>query len=609
MRPPDDGMEIDVTAETTDLDLEALEAKYAEERAKRLRSDGSKQYAELSGRYANFDRDPYADPDFTRDPIVKDVDVMIIGGGFGGLLAGGRLREQGIEDLCIIEKGADFGGTWYWNRYPGAACDVESYIYLPMLEETGYVPQEKYSKGPEIYAHCQKLAERFDLYRGAIFQTVVTDLSWNEDRARWVASTDRGDKVSARFVISACGFIAKPKMPGIPGIESYEGHAFHTNRWDYAYTGGDETGGMTGLADKKVGIIGTGATAIQAVPHLAESAGHLYVFQRTPSSVDIRANQPTDPQWVEGLKPGWQRERMMNFTTIMSGGHQPQDMVDDGWTDIVRHIMPDPTVPFDQVDWGAVRASEMGKMERTRQRVASIVKDPATAEALKPYYHYLCKRPCFHDEYLDAFNNDNVTLVDTKGKGVERITPKGVVVAGKEYELDCLIYATGFDFMQEYTKLTGFEIRGRDGKSLTDYWSDGAKTLFGFHTRGFPNLFMISAIQASATYNYLHVTDEQARHLAQLVRTLLDQKVRTIEPREEDQAAWIEEIVAGIPAFRAFQETCTPSVYNYEGQVTDSVQHNAFHPAGPLNYIERLRQWREEGSFKGFETTSEREDA
>ena len=608
MHPPDKGMETDV-AGTTDLDLEALEKKYAEERAKRLRQDASKQYAELNGKFANFDRDPFADPNFTRGPIVKDVDVLIIGGGFGGLLAGGRLREQGIEDLCIIEKGADFGGTWYWNRYPGAACDVESYIYLPMLEETGYVPQEKYSKGPEIYQHCQKLAKRFDLYRGAIFQTVVTDLTWDEDSARWVATTDRDDRISARFVISACGFIAKPKMPGIPGIESYEGHAFHTSRWDYGYTGGDETGGLTGLADKKVGIIGTGATAIQAVPHLAESAGQLYVFQRTPSSVDIRANQPTDPAWVEALKPGWQRERMMNFTTIMSGGHQPTDMVDDGWTDIVRHIMPDPTVPFDQVDWAAVRASEMGKMERTRRRVASIVQDPATAEALKPYYHYLCKRPCFHDEYLDAFNNANVTLVDTKGRGVEKITPRGVVVAGKEYELDCLIYATGFDFMQEYTKLTGFDIRGRGGKSLTDYWSDGAKSLFGFHTRGFPNLFMISAIQASATYNYLHVTDEQARHLAQLVRTLLDQKIRTIEPTEEDQAAWVEEILAGIPMMRAFQETCTPSVYNYEGQVTDSVQHNAFHPAGPLVYIERLRQWREDGSFKGFETTSEREDA
>jgi cyclohexanone monooxygenase len=594
-----------MTSETIDLDLVALHKKYAEERAKRLRDDANSQYQELNGKFADFDRDPFADPSFTRDPIESDVDVLIIGGGFGGLLAGGRLREQAIKDLCIIEKGGDFGGTWYWNRYPGAACDVESYIYLPMLEEVGYVPQEKYSKSPEIYAHCKMLAERFDLYRAALFQTVVTDLSWDEARARWIASTDRADRIAAKFVISACGFIAKPKMPGIPGIESFEGHAFHTSRWDYGYTGGDEKGGMTGLADKRVGIIGTGATAIQAVPHLAESAGRLFVFQRTPSSVDIRANQPTDEDWAKTLKPGWQRERILNFTTIMSGGFQPQDMVDDGWTDIIRNIMPDPTVPFDQVDWAEVQRREMAKMERTRQRVAAIVKDPATAEALKPYYHYLCKRPCFHDEYLDAFNTETVTLVDTKGKGVERITAKGVVVAGEEYELDCLIYATGFDFMQEYTRSTGFEIHGRGGQSLSDYWSDGAKTLFGFHSRGFPNLFMISAIQASATYNYLHVVDEQARHLAQLVRQLQSDKVRTIEPTEADQAAWIEEIVAGIPMARAFQERCTPSVYNYEGKVTASVQHNAFHPAGPLVYINRLKEWREEGSFKGFERTFE----
>jgi cation diffusion facilitator CzcD-associated flavoprotein CzcO len=587
----------------TEVDVEALSKKYAEERAKRLRDDGVGQYHELNGRYANFDRDPNADPNFTRDPIAKDVDVLVIGGGFAGLLSGGRLREHGVKDICIIEKGADFGGTWYWNRYPGAACDVESYIYFPMLEETGYVPKEKYSKGPEIYEHCQRLAKRYDLYPAALFQTVVTGLDWDEARARWVASTDRGDKVAARFVISCCGFIQKPRLPGIPGIETYEGHTFHTCRWDYAYTGGDESGNMNGLADKVVGIIGTGATSIQAVPHLGESAKQLYVFQRTPASVDIRANKPTDFDWAEALKPGWQRERILNFTTIMSGAYQAKDMVDDGWTDIIRHIMPDPLTAQDQVDWAAVQKRGMGKMERTRQRVASIVKDPTTAEALKPYYYYLCKRPCFHDEYLDTFNRPNVELVDTMGKGVERITPKGVVVGGKEYKLDCLIFATGFDFMQEYTKLTGFEIHGRGGLAMSQYWAAGAKTLFGHQSRGFPNLFMLSVVQATATYNYLHVADEQARHLSHVVSSCLAEQVRTIEPAEEDQAAWIAEIEAGLPITSAFQAGCPPSAYNYDGKVTASVHRNGFHPHGPLVYMDRMAKWREERQFKGFERT------
>jgi cyclohexanone monooxygenase len=588
-----------------EIDIEALHRRYAAERAARLRPDGSAQYQELAGKFNQFDRDPNADPDFTRPSVVEDVDVLIIGGGFGGLLAAGRLRERGVKRIRMVEKGADFGGTWYWNRYPGAACDVESYIYLPMLEETGYIPGEKYARGSEIFAYCKRLAERYELYPLALLQTLVTDLRWDEERARWIAATNRNDQIAARFVISACGFIQKPRLPGIPGIETFRGRTFHTSRWDYEYTGGDESGGLTGLADKRVGIIGTGATAIQVVPHLAQSAKQLYVFQRTPASVDVRANRPTDPNWARSLRPGWQRERMMNFTSIMSGSYWDVDLVDDGWTDIAKHIMPAPGQPPESIDFAALQRSEMSKMARARQRVDSIVKDKTTAEALKPYYHYLCKRPCFHDEYLDAFNRDNVTLVDTQGKGVERITPQGLVVRGKEYPLDCLIYATGFDFMMEYTKLTGFEIRGRRGQPLSERWAEGTRSFFGMHTRGFPNFLMLTASQASATYNFLHVTDEQAKHLAHLVRRCLDDRVRTLDVNEADENAWVEEILAGLPRWRAFQNNCVPSAYNYDGHVTKSVQHNLFHPAGPLVYIERLAKWREEGGFKGLERTYE----
>jgi cyclohexanone monooxygenase len=586
-----------------EIDVDALRRRYAAERAVRLRPDGSAQYQELAGKFGRFDRDPNADPDFKRQPVMEEVDVLIVGGGFGGLLAAGRLRERGVDSIRVVEKGADFGGTWYWNRYPGAACDVESYIYLPMLEETGYIPGEKYARAPEILAHCRKLAQRYDLYPRALFQTVVTDMRWDEERARWIASTSRDDRIAARFVISACGFIQKPRLPGIPGIESFGGHAFHTSRWDYQYTGGDERGGLTGLADKRVGIIGTGATAIQVVPHLAQSALHLWVFQRTPASVDVRANRPTDPDWARSLRPGWQRERMVNFTSIMAGSYWEVDLVDDGWTDIAKHMLPAPGQPPETIDPAALQRSEMLKMERARQRVDRIVKDKATAEALKPYYHYLCKRPCFHDEYLDAFNRDNVTLVDTRGIGVERITPRGVIVLGKGYPLDCLIYSTGFDFLMEYTKLTGFEIRGRHGQCLSERWAEGTRSFFGLHTRGFPNLFMLTVIQASATYNYLHVTDEQAHHLAHIVRRCLDEGIRTLDVNEADENAWVEEIVAGAPRWREFQNNCVPSAYNYDGRVTKSVQYNLFHPAGPLAYIDRLAKWRAEGSFQGLERT------
>jgi cyclohexanone monooxygenase len=449
---------------TPGFDPDALRAKYREERERRLRADGNDQYVEAKGAFARFRDDPYVEPGFTREALLDEVTVAVIGGGFGGLLAGAHLRESGIEDIRILEKGGDFGGTWYWNRYPGAMCDVESYIYLPLLEELGYVPTEKYARAPEILAHSQAIGRKYDLYRGACLRTEVTELRWDEDGARWILATNRGDRMRARYVVMSNGPLNRPKLPGIPGIESFEGHSFHTSRWDYAYTGGDSGGHLTGLRGKRVGVIGTGATAVQCVPHLGETAEHLYVFQRTPSSIDVRANRPTDPEWAKSLSPGWHRHRMDNFNTLVSGGFQPEDLVNDGWTDIIRKLLV-----MVQQEPGSIgtpdgiaktmELADFQKMEQIRARVDSIVGDPATAEALKPYYRQFCKRPCFHDEYLQTFNRPNVTLVDTKGRGVERITEKGAVVAGVEYPLDCLIYATGFEVGTDYaapaTRSTG----------------------------------------------------------------------------------------------------------------------------------------------------------
>jgi len=496
------------------FDVDALRQKYAFERDRRLRADGIAQYLEIAGPFAGFANDPWCDPNFTRDPLSDEVDVAIIGAGFGGLLTAARLRELGVRSVRLIDKAADVGGTWYWNRYPGIACDVESYVYMPLLEELGYIPTEKYAKGDEIFAHCRRIAEHYDLYRGACLQTEVSEVRWDSALSRWIISTNHGDSMRARFVAMANGYLQKPKLPGIEGITAFQGHAFHTSRWDYDYTGPD----LAKLSDKRVGIIGTGATAIQCVPHLARSAEHLLVFQRTPSTVDVRGNRPTDPGWSADLEDGWQHRRIENFQLLTAGGEAEEDLVNDAWTSIVKKLfMMRQTRVAGMSDEERLRTADMAdfaKMEEIRARVDSVVTDRGTAEALKPWYGYFCKRPCFHDEYLHTFNRDNVTLVDTQGRGVEAISAAGVVVAGAEHSIDCLIFATGFEVGTDYSRRTGFEIIGREGLTLTDKWRDGVRTVHGLSVHGFPNCFILSIAQSGFTVNFPYLLDVQARHAA-----------------------------------------------------------------------------------------------
>jgi cation diffusion facilitator CzcD-associated flavoprotein CzcO len=478
-------------------------------------------------------------------------------------------------------------------------------VYLPLLEELGYVPKEKYSRGAEIFAHCQAIARKYDLYRDACFQTEVTEIRWDEGLARWIVATDRGDAMRARFVVLSNGFLQKPKLPGIPGLDEFEGHAFHTSRWDYAYTGGDADGKLTRLHDKRVGIIGTGATAVQCIPHLGASARHLYVFQRTPSSIGVRANRPTDPEWAKSLEPGWQQRRIDNFQILTAGGYQEEDLVADGWTDIVRKLLalmlakPDPDLSPEAIA-RTLELADFEQMEEIRARVAAVVKAPATAEALKPWYRQFCKRPCFHDEYLDTFNRSNVTLVDTQGRGVERITKKGVVVAGREYEVDCLIFATGFEVGTDYSRRAGYEIVGCDGQSLTQKWADGVRTLHGIHIHGFPNCFMMSIAQSGFTVNFPYIIDLQAKQIAYVVAAARERGAKRIEATAEAEAGWVDAVVQKSASTLEFSQSCTPGYYNNEGRPSERSSQNGFYMGGPTEFAEILERWRAEGRLAGL---------
>ncbi len=589
---------------TTHFDADALRARYRAERDKRLRADGNEQYVEMAGGFAHYLDDPYTAP-IERAPLTDTVEVAIIGGGFGGLLIGARLRQAGIDDLRLIEKGGDVGGTWYWNRYPGAACDVESYVYLPLLEELGYVPKEKYSRAPEILAHSRAIARQFGLYERACLQTEVTGLQWDERERRWIVSTNRGDRMRARFVVMANGPLHRPKLPGIPGVESFAGHSFHTSRWDYAYTGGTSEGHLDRLHDKVVGVIGTGATAVQCVPHLGAAARQLYVFQRTPSSIDVRGNRPTDPAWAASLAPGWQRRRMDNFNNLVSGIFEPEDLVGDGWTDIIGKLLlrlREAAADGDAMSVAdSLELSDFEKMEQVRARVDALVGDPATAAALKPYYRLFCKRPCFHDEYLQTFNRPNVTLVDTDGKGVERITPGGVVVAGREYALDCLIYATGFEVGTDYSRRAGYEARGSDGLTLTEKWRDGAATLHGFFSRGFPNCFIVSLVQSGFSVNFPHMLDEQAKHLAYVLGQARARGATRIETSQQAEDDWVRQIVDLAQMNVQFLESCTPGYYNNEGRPAERSARDGFYGGGSPAFIRLLDDWRARGDLAGLE--------
>lgn len=580
------------------FDPDALRARYRAERDRRLRPDGNAQYRSAEGGFGHYAEDPYVDGPLTREPLLDRVEVAVVGGGFGGLLAAARLRQAGVGGIRVIDDGGDFGGTWYWNRYPGIHCDIESYVYLPLLEELGYVPGWKYAPGEEIRQHARAIGRHFDLYRDACFRTRVTELDWDEAAAEWIVSTDRGDRMRARYAVVSSGTLSKPKLPGIPGIETFRGHAFHTSRWDYGYTGGDANGGLVGLADKRVGLVGTGATAIQVVPHLGRDARHLYVFQRTPSSVDVRGNRPTDPAWAGSLTAGWQRRRRDNFLSVVTGEPVEEDLVADGWTGsarLLRELIPT-NAHGDLTPEERERLDEIAdfrKMNELRARVDAVVADRATAEALKPWYRYMCKRPTFSDEYLETFNRPDVTLVDTADHGgVTRFTEHAVVVGDQEYEVDCVIFATGFEVGVSGVLSGRLPVHGRGGLPLLAHWRNGPRTLHGFYSHGFPNLFHLGPLQNAPSVNFVHVLDEQATHVAAVVARAREHGARYVEPSAEAEEAWVATIREKAADQHRFQAECTPGYYNDEGRPRERSESFG---DGPVAFHELLRDWRAGG--------------
>jgi cyclohexanone monooxygenase len=576
--------------------------RYRAERDKRLavpRAD----IPGLTGLLARYLDDPHTTA-AARDPADGKAEVLVVGAGLSGLVAAASLHAAGVTGIRLVDAAGDVGGVWYWNRYPGAMCDVESLVYMPLLEELGYIPRDRYARAAEILGHAQAIAKRYGLYDGALFHTRVTGIRWDEPAARWMVSTDRGDLLRARFVILANGPLSMPRLPAVPGISSMTCHSFHTSRWDYQYTGGGADSPLDELADKTVGVVGTGATAIQCIPPLAASARRLYVFQRTPSTVAVRANAPVDRDEVLAWPPGWQWRRIENFTAVLNGLPVEEDLVRDGWTDLYGDVLFRPE--FARLDAAARAAArqdaDFARMEAIRQRVSAVVADPVTAEALKPYYDYFCKRPCFHDEYLATFNRGNVTLVDIAGRGIEEI--RGDVVRAGEhgYRVDCLVFATGFEWDTPYTHKIGFDSTGRGGLTLSRKWADGIATLHGLMTHGFPNLFVMPGPngQSVVTENFGHSIQENGRHVAYIVAEALRRGCRTVEVSAQAEAEWVATILERRRDDAAFLEACTPGRANNEGRPGERPRRNANYGGTAPEFFARLAAWRADGSLPGL---------
>jgi cyclohexanone monooxygenase len=550
----------------------------AEEQAKyRAYKDarrGAADYIAMEGEFAKYLQDVYSAPPVGRDALSDECDILVIGAGFAGLLLWYKLRAAGFRDVRFCEKGGDVGGTWYWNRYPGIACDVESYSYLPLLEEMGYFPSMKFASGFEILEYCQAMATRFGFYDHCLFHTTVERTEWDEAAARWTVTTDRGDAMRARYVVLANGILTTPKLARIEGMETFEGKAFHTSRWDYTVD----------LEGKRVGIVGTGATAVQVIPELARIVKQLYVFQRTPSTIDVRDQRATTPEEIEAWskEPGWATARRERLARISSGRTALQgndDYLSGKVADFKERRQYERELSPEELIERQLNTN-FRIMEQVRARVDAVVKDPKTAAALKPYYPYGCKRPTFHDEFLPAFNLPHVRLIDTAPLGVSKINARGVVHDGVEYPLDVLIYATGFQWMATSTFNM---ITGRGGQTLRDKWrTEGVRTFLGLHSHGFPNLFIMSGPQGGGgQFNFTRGIEAHTDYVVWMLKTLRGRGANVVDIRREPEITYAEHCRDADIRTRPLRDCL--SYYNGDGNAEP----------GSLAYYGGPRKWHE----------------
>ncbi|KAI1115877.1 putative cyclohexanone monooxygenase [Nemania sp. NC0429] len=595
---------------TFPIDVEGITKRYQAERQKRIRKDGVAQFKQAAASFSRFKADPYAPP-VHREPITSEVKVLIVGAGIGGIVAAVKLLDQGVDDFVMIDKASRFGGTWAWNQFPGAACDVESYLYLPFLEETGYLPKRRFSYSPEILEHFDRIAAKWDLGSKAQLQTEITSMVWDESLRRWHVKTAQGDHFTSQFIVTATGTLHEPKLPGIAGINEFQGDQFHSGRWDYNITGGDTTGKLHKLADKTVALVGTGATAIQILPHLAQSAKKVLVFQRTPSSVSQRENWETTPEMAASLKPGWQATGMLNLAKVMEGaildvectaveGLHPitrQEIVREGeavGVEVKNEDLPQ-LLPL----------ADFRLMQTLRDDIDKRVHDKATAEKLKPWYPFMCKRPAFHNDYIDTFNKPNVELVDTDGQGVSHLTKDAIVANGTEYPVDLIIHSTGFDFIfaHDFERRTGIRLVGSKNQTIDEAWAEkGPSTLYGIYARDFPNMFNIGALQSGVGVTWLHTCQIAGEYIAAVIGKIAQQdEFEVVEPSLEASEEWGKDMEVGADMRLAFMSSCPPGYYNKEGKPEEVSSRCGPYPKGVLAWAKALSDWQEEGNMKGLE--------